>query len=125
MWLILYYYSVYIIFYFELADDTYSVRVPSTDPYLYFLLCYFVECSKCTIDFDSLSALVSLQHIRVQGELLFLARVGFSHSRLDVFEFWTWTIFLLILVFLNTLRLGNLKIGVLDVMAIRFWNDKY
>lgn len=68
------------------------------NPYLYFLLCSFVECNKCTIDFDSPSALVSLQHIRVQGELLFLARAGFSHSRLDVFEFRTWTIFLLILV---------------------------
>ena len=58
-------------FYFELTDDTYSVRVPCTDPYLYFLLCSFVECSKCSIDFDSPSALISLQHIRVQGELLF------------------------------------------------------
>ena len=42
--MLLYYYSVYIAFYFELADDTYSVRVPCTDPYLYFLLCSFVEC---------------------------------------------------------------------------------
>ena len=37
-------FSIYIVFYFELADDTYSVRVPCTDPYLYFLLCSFVEC---------------------------------------------------------------------------------
>ena len=71
------------------------------------------------------SALVSLHHIRVQGELLFLALAGFSHSRLDVFEFRAWTIFLLILVFLNTLRLDNLKIDVLDVMTIRFWDNKY
>ena len=90
--------SMYIGFYIELADNTYCVRVLFTEPYLYYLLCSFVECSKCTIDFDSSSALVSLQHIRVQGELLFLARVGFCHSRLDVFEFRTWTIFLLILV---------------------------
>ena len=27
--------------------------------------------------------------------------------------------------FLNTLRLGNLEIDVLDVMTIRFWDDKY
>ena len=67
-------------------------------PTCIFPVCSFVECSKCTIDFDSPSALVSLQHIRVQGELLFLARAGFSHSRLDVFEFRTWTIFLLILI---------------------------
>ena len=38
--LILYYYSVYITFYFEFADDTYLVRVPCTDPYLYFSFCY-------------------------------------------------------------------------------------
>ena len=75
--------SIYIGFYFKLASDTYSVRVPCTDPYLYFLLCSFVECNKCTIDFDS------LPHIRVQGELLFLARAGFFHSRLDVLEFRT------------------------------------
>ena len=27
--------------------------------------------------------------------------------------------------FLNTLRLGNLKIGFLGVITIRFWDDKY
>ena len=90
-------FSIYIVFYFELADDTYSVRVPCTDPFLYFLPCHFVECSKRAIDFDSPSALASLQHIRVHGELLFLAWTGFSHSRLDVLEVRTWTIFLLIL----------------------------
>ena len=116
---------MYIVFYFELVDDTYSVHVPCTDPYLYFLLCSFVECSMCTIDFDSPSALVSLQHIIVRGELLILARAGFSHSRLDVFGFRTWTIFFAYFDFLNTLRLGNLKIGVLDVMTIRFWDNKH
>ena len=94
----LYFYSLYIDFYFELTDNTYSVRVPCTDPYLYFLLCYFVEWSKCAIDFDSPSALASLQHIRVRGELLFLDRAGFSLSRLNVFEFRTWTIFLHIFI---------------------------
>ena len=34
IWLILCYYSIYIAFYFELADDIYSVLVPCTDPYL-------------------------------------------------------------------------------------------
>ena len=116
---------MYIIFCFEFADDTYSVRVPCIDPYLYFLLCSFVECSNCTIDFDSPSALASLQHIRVKGELLILARAGLSHLRLDVYEFFTCTIFFLILVFLNTLRLGNLEIDVLDVMTIIFWDNKY
>ena len=27
-------FSIYIVFYFELADDTYSVLFPCTDPYL-------------------------------------------------------------------------------------------
>ena len=80
-------FSIYIVFYFELASDTYSVRVPCTNPYLYFLPCHFVECSKRAIDFDSPSALASLQHIRVRGELLFLARAGFSPSCLDVLKF--------------------------------------
>ena len=35
IWLVLCYYSIYIAFYFELADDTYSVLVPCTDPYFY------------------------------------------------------------------------------------------
>ena len=87
---------MYIDFYFELADDTYSVRVPCTDPYMYFLPCPFVEYSKRAIDLDSPSGLASIQHIRVRGELLFLARVGFSPSCLDVFESRTWTIFLLV-----------------------------
>ena len=32
---------MYIVFYFELADDTYLVRVPCTDPYLYFSSLFF------------------------------------------------------------------------------------
>ena len=67
-------------------------------PTCIFFSLLFVECSKRAIDFDSSATLTSLQHIRFQGELLILARAGFSHSRLDVFEFRTWTIFLLILV---------------------------
>ena len=94
--MILCYYSIYIAFYFELTDDTYSVLVPCTDPYLYFPFCYIVECSKRAIDFDSSSDLASIQHIRIHGELLFLARAGFSPSRLDVFEFRIWTIVLLV-----------------------------
>ena len=54
------------------------------------LVCFsllFVECSKRTIDFDSSATLASLQHIRFQGELLFLARTGLFPSRLDVLKF--------------------------------------
>ena len=111
---------MYIAFYFELADDTYSVRVPCTDPYLYFLPCYFVECSKRAIDFDSSATLASLQHIRLQGELLFLGRAGFSSSRLDVLKFEHGPSFYLFYL-LNTLRFRNLRIDVLDVMTSRFW----
>ena len=121
--MILYYYSVYIAFYSELADDIYLVRVPCTDPYLHFLLCYFVECSKCAIDFDSPLTLASLQHIRIQGELLFLSRAGFSPSRLDVLKFGHGPSFYLFYL-LNTLRFRNLRIDVLDVMTFginRYW----
>ncbi|WMV53219.1 hypothetical protein MTR67_046604 [Solanum verrucosum] len=47
--------------------------------------------SKCTIDFDSPSALASLPHIRFQGELFLLARAGFSQLWCDVLGFRTWT----------------------------------
>ena len=73
------------------------------------------------IDFDSPSALANIQHIRVRGELLFLARAGFSPSRLDVFEVRTWTSFFTYFSFLITLRFRNLRIDVLDVMTSRFW----
>ena len=113
-------FSVYIVFYFELADDTYSVRVPCTNPYLYFLLCSFVKCSKCTINFDSPWTLISLQHIRVHGELLF-------SSSCWILSFTSWCLWIsdmdhlfAYFCFLNTLRLGNLRIDVLDVMTSRF-----
>ena len=116
----LYYYSMYIAFYFELADDTYSVCVSCTDPYLYFLSLLFVECSKRTIDFDSFATLASLQHIRFQGELLFLAQTGFSPSRLDVLKFGHGPSFYYF-SFLSTLRFRNSRIDVLGVMTSRFW----
>ena len=47
----------------------------------------FVECSKRANNFDSSATLASLQHIRIQGELLLLARAGFFPSRLDVLKF--------------------------------------
>ena len=68
--------DIYIAFYFELADDIYSVLVFCTDPYLYVFSLLFVECSKRAIDFDSSATLASLQHIIIQGELLFLAWTG-------------------------------------------------
>ena len=66
-------------------------------PTCIFLL-LFVECSKRAIDFDSFATLAILQHIRFQGELLFLARTGFFPSRLDVLKFGHGPSLLLILV---------------------------
>ena len=70
--------DIYIAFYFDLAYDIYSVLVFCTDPYLYVFSLLFVECSKRTLIFNSTATLASLHHIRFQGELLFLARTGFS-----------------------------------------------
>ena len=81
-----------------------------------------VECSRRAINFNLSATLASLQYIRIQGELLFLARTGFSPSCLDVFEVQTWTISVTYFSFLNTLRFRNLRIDVLDVMTSRFWD---
>ena len=80
--------DIYIAFYFELADDIYSVLVFCTDPYLYVFSLLFVECSKRTVVFNSTATLASLHHVRFQGELLFLAWTGSSSSRLDALKFW-------------------------------------
>ncbi|WMV26809.1 hypothetical protein MTR67_020194 [Solanum verrucosum] len=98
-----------------------SVRVPGTDSYLCFLRFSFVECSKCTIDFDSPSALASLPHIRFQGELFLLARAGFSQLWCDVLDFRTWTNVFTYFGVSNTFRLDMLRTDVLDVMTFRFW----
>ena len=71
-------FMIYTVFYFELADDIYSVPVFCTDPYLYVFLILFVECSKRAVVFNSTTTLSSLHRVRFQGELLFLARTGFS-----------------------------------------------
>ena len=70
-------------FYFELADDIYSVPVFFTDPYLYVFLLLFVECSKRTVVFNPTATLASLHHTRFQGELKLLAWTGSSSSCLD------------------------------------------
>ena len=59
--------DIYIAFYFELADDIYSVLVFCTDPYLYVFFLLIVECSKRTIVFNSTATLASLHHVRFQG----------------------------------------------------------
>ena len=78
IWLILCYYLIYIAFYFELADDTYSVLVLCTDPYLYVFFLLIVECSERTVVFNSTATLANLHQVKFQGELSFLARTEFS-----------------------------------------------
>ena len=79
--------DVHIAFYFELADDIYSVLVFCTDPYLYVSSLLIVEYSKRTVVFNSTATLASLPHVRIQGELLFLAWTGSSSSSLDALKF--------------------------------------
>ena len=87
VWLLLCYYLIYIAFYFELADDIYSVLVLVLTPTCMFLSLLFVECSKRAIVFNSSSVLANLYRARFQGELLFLARTRFFPLRLDVLKF--------------------------------------
>ena len=75
-------------FYFELADDIYSVPVFCTDPYLYVFFLFIVECSKRTVVFNSTATLASLHHVRFQGELKLLAWTRSSSSCLDALKFW-------------------------------------
>ena len=78
---------VYIDFYFELADDIYSVPVFCTDPYFYVFSCLFVECSKRAVVFDSTVIQASLTTSEIQGELMLLAWTGSSSSSLDALNF--------------------------------------
>ena len=78
---------MHIAFYFELADDIYSVLVLVLTPTCMFLSLLFVECSKCAVVFNSTVTLASLHHIRFQGELMLLAWTGSSSSCLDALKF--------------------------------------
>ena len=121
-------YLIYTVFYFELADDIYSVPVFCTDPYLYVFLLFIVECNKRTFVFNSTTTLASLHHVRFQGELLFLARTGFSlihvlmSLKSDMDHLFTY------FSFLDTLRFRNLRIEcscgddfqILGIISIKF-----
>ena len=78
---------VYIDFYFELADDIYSVPVFCTDPYFYVFFLLFVECSKRAVVFNSTVIQASLTTSEIQGELMLLAWTGSSSSCLDALKF--------------------------------------
>ena len=94
------YYLLYISYYFGLTDDTYSVHVCLVLSPTCFLLCFpFMKCNDCTYDFWFPSALASLPHFKLQGELSIQARVGFSRSWHDVLYFRKHTILFFILVY--------------------------
>ena len=75
------------VFYFELADDIYSVPVYCTDPYFYVFFLSFVECSKCAVVFNSTAILANFVTSDLQGELTLLAWTGSSPSCLDALNF--------------------------------------
>ena len=80
---------IYTVFYFELADDTYSVLVFVLTPYFYVLFSLLiVECSKRTVVFNSTATLANLRYTGSQGELMLLAWTGSSSSCLDALKFW-------------------------------------
>ena len=74
--------------------------LPRTEPYLFSSLFSFYEMQQlCTYGFWFPSALASLPHIKLQGELSIQARVGFSRSWHDVLYFRTHTILFFIFVY--------------------------
>ena len=120
IWLVLCYYSIYIAFYFELADDTYSVRVPCTDPYLYFSLCICGVQQTC----------YRLRLVRNSSQSSVYQNSGWATvSSSDwtlSFTSWclevrTWTISFTYFSFIDTLRFRKLRIDVLVMMTSRFW----
>ena len=106
-------------FYFELADDTYSVLVFVLTPTCILSL-LFVECSKRTVVFNTTTTLASLHYTGFQGELMLLAWTGSSSSCLDALKFRHGLVFIYF-SFLDTLRFSNLRIDVLVMMTSRFW----
>ena len=104
----LWYDVIYTIFYFELADDIYSVLMFVLTPTCMFLSLLFVEYSKRFVVFNSTATLATLQYTGFQGELMLLAWTGSSSSCLDALNFrhgLDFTYF----SFLDTLRFSNLR----------------
>ena len=95
-------------FYFEFADDIYSVLVFVLTPTCIFLSFLFVECSKRAVVFNSTATLASPHYTGIQGELMLLAWTGSFSSCLDALKFrhgLDFTCF----SFLDTFRFSNLK----------------
>ena len=105
------YYLIYIAFYFELADDIYSVLVFCTDPYLYVFL--FVICGMQQtyrrLQLNSNSSQSSPRQISGWA-IVPSSEWILSHSCLDVLEVRTWTISCICFSFLDILRFSNLRI---------------
>ena len=80
-------YLIYTVFYFELADDIYSVLVFVLTPTCMFLSLLLVDYSKRTVVFNSTATLVTLHYTGFQGELMLLAWTGSSSSCLDALNF--------------------------------------
>ena len=91
-------------------------------PLLVCFLLLFVECSKRTVVFNSTASLASLHHVRFQGELLSLARTGFSliHVLMSL-KFGHGLSLVFCFSFLDILRFSNLRIDVLVMMTSWFW----
>ena len=51
--------DIYTVFYFELADDIYSIHVLCSDPYLYVFFLFIVDCNKRTVILNLLNLRVS------------------------------------------------------------------
>ena len=111
---------MHIAFYFELADDIYSVLVLVLTPTCMFLSLLFVECSKRTVVFNPTATLASLHHTKFQGELKLLAWTVSSSSYLDALKFWH-RLAIIYVRFLDTLSFSNLRIDVLVMMTSRSW----
>ena len=117
----LWYDLIYTVFYFELADDIYSVPVFCTDPYLY--VSFFVICgvqqTYRRLQLNRNSSQSSLHRISGWANASNLDWIFFFMSW--CLEVPAWTSFLFILSFLDTFRVSNLRIDVLVMMTSRFW----
>ena len=79
---------IYIVPYFELADDIYSVRVVVLTPFFYvflFVICVMQQTFR-QLQLNSRSSQSSLSP-EIQGELMRLAWTGSSSSSLDALNF--------------------------------------
>ena len=117
----LWYYLMHIIFYFELADDIYSVPVFCTNPYLYvsFLVIYGVQQTCRRLQLNRNSSQSSLHRISGWANASILDWIFFFMSR--CLEVPAWTSIFVYSSFLDTLSFSKLRIDVLMMMTSRFW----